>query len=413
MLSLAEARARILGRAEPGETIEVALTEALGLVLAEPAVADVDLPPFDRAALDGYAVRAGDAVPKAPLRVVGRGRGREGNDPEVAAEEAARVTTGDPMPVGADAVLRTEDSRPEPGVGRPRLVEVLRPVARGQNVVHRGYYLRAGTELAPAGTRLRLAMVGLLAAQGCVHPVCYRRVRVAVLAVGDHLVGPGEAPVMHRERNAAGPAIVAPCLHWGATAHDLGTVPEDGLDNALARALTAPVVVVFGPEGGAVAASLARAGVEPVVAGVSLHPGKRLNYGVVLGPSGRVESHVFHLPPSPIAALTVVTLLIGPLIERLQGAPVVPPPALRAVWDGAHRATDDRLWAVPVTLSLDDEARLRALPIDHRGKDDLLGFARAEALALLPPRSGPWYGGEIVEIAPLGPWPVDSGGDGR
>lgn len=405
MLSLAEARERVLERAEPAETIEVTLAEALGLILAEPVVADVDLPPFDRAALDGYALRALEGRAGSRLRVVGAHPEDEGTDVEIGAEETARVTAGDPLPWGADAVLRTEDSRPEPGLGPPRLVEVLQPVEPGANVVPRGYYLRAGTELAPAGARVRLGMIGLLAAQGCVHPVCYRRVRVAVLAVGDHLVGPGEAPVMHRERNATGPTVVAPCLRWGATAHDLGTVAESALDAALDRALTAPIVVVLGQATPALRKSLLRAGVAPVFSGVSLHPGKRIHYGVVVGGSGRVEHHVFHLPHSPIAALTAASLLIGPLIARLQGGPAGPPPSLRALWTAPHRPTDDRLWAVPVTLEVDPQARLLAAPIEYRGKDDLFGFAQAEALALLPPRSGPWRGGEVVEVAPLGPWP--------
>lgn len=404
MLSLAEARARILDLAEPGEPIQVSLVEALGLVLAEPVVADVDLPPFDRAALDGYALRATDARPNARLRVVGSDGDPSGDDGlEVEREEAARITLGEAMPIGADSVLRTEDSRPEPGLGPPKLVEVLRPLEAGQNVVPRGFYLRSGVELAPAGTRIRLPMVGLLASQGYVHPVCHRRARVAVLAVGDHLVNPGEDPVMGRERNAAGPTVVAPCIRLGATAHDLGAVREDELDPAVSRALNAPVVVVLGGQECIVSGALDRAGVEPVFSGVSLHPGKRLSYGVVRDPSGRVAHHVFHMPPSPIAALTVTTLLIGPLLARLQGGPAVPP-ALTAAWDGSHRPTDDRCWAVPVTLANKD-GRLIASPIDYLGKDDLLGFSRAEALALLPARSGPWCDGDVVEVAPLGPWP--------
>src|SRR5262249_51078767 len=217
--------------------------------------------------------------------------------------------------------------------------------------------------------------------------------------------GPGEAPVMHRERHAAGATVVTLCLRWGATAHDLGAVTEDGLDAALARALTAPIMVVLGPPSRRLLTSMSRAGVEPLISGVALHPGKRMTYGVVAGAGGRVAHHVFHLPQSPIAALTVSSLLIGPLIARLQGGPPGPPPALRAVWTAPHRPTDDRLWAVPVTLEIDRDARLRARPIDYRGKDDLYGFARAEALALLPPRSGPWQGGEIVDVAPPGPWP--------
>lgn len=407
MISLAEARSKILERAEPREAIEVALTEAVGLVLAEPVIGDVDLPPFDRSAVSGYACLAADAKPRTPLRVVGSRRGRANVEVEVGPDEITRVSEGDPIPVGADAIARVEDALPEPFEGFPRFVEVLRRPESGQNVVPRGHHLRAGAEIVPAGIRLRLPMIGLLAAQGCTHPVCHRRVRVAVLAVGEHLVGPGEAPIMNRERNAVGLAVVAPCLQWGATAHDLGAVAEDALDAALARALTAPVVVVLGPTEGPTTRALGRAGVEPIVSGISLYPEDRVTYGVVHGPSGQVEHHVFHLPANVIAATTVTILLIGPLIARLHGGPATPGSSLRAIWDGSHRATDDRTWAVPVTLETDGQGRFRASPISLRGRDDLPGFARADGLALLPAGSGPWLGGELVEVAPIGPWLPD------
>jgi molybdopterin molybdotransferase len=314
------------------------------------------------------------------------------------------------MPIGTDTVLRSKDGRPGPGEGDgpPRLVEVLRTPEPGRNVVPRGAALRAGAVLAPAGTRLALPLVGLLAAQGCVHPVCYRRARVAVLAFGDELVGPGDAPVMHRERNASGPALVAPCVQWGATAHDLGAVARRDLDAALDRALTAPVVVILGPRRGPIPRALIRAGIEPVFSGLALRPGKRVSYGVVRAwasdggtEAGPVRHHVFHLAPNPIAALTVATLLLRPLIDRLHGGPASPARRPRAVLAGPHRATDDRTWAVPVTLADDDRGRRLATIVPRRGPDDLLGFARAQALALLPPRSGPWHGGEVVELAPL------------
>lgn len=407
MLSLAEARAKVFENAEPGEPIEVALPEALGLVLAEPLTSDVDLPPFDRAGFDGYAVRSADATTGARLRVVNLGRkGRSGSrgSAEVVLDpgEAVHVLRDDPLPVHADAVVRTEDSQPESGLGPPREVLVLRGVEPGQGVVPRGYYLRAGVTLAEAGTSVRPPLVGLLASQGCVHPVCHRRVRVAVFAVGDHLVNPGDAPVMHRERNAAGPTVVAPCLQLGATAHDLGTISERALPATLDRALTAPVVVVLGEPDGAIPRALKRAGVEMEFLGVSLHPGKRLNYGVLRDGDGRAAHHVFHMAPGPVGVLTGMTLLVAPLIARLQGGPAEAP-WLRAAWSGPpHRPTDDRLWAVPVTLHLDETARLRATPIDHRGRDDLLSFAHAEAFALLPERSGPWNPGDVVDIALLG-----------
>ena len=421
MLSMPEARARVLAEAEPGEGIELALSEAQGLVLAEPLHADVDLPPFDRAAVDGYAVRASDAPAGLPLRVVGPGRGEgsvSGPDAGSAehtldAGECLLVAEGDPMPVGGDAVIRVEDSRPEQGFGNgpPRELSVLRGTESGRNVVPRGFYLQSGELLAPAGTRLTPAMVGLLAAQGCVHPICHRRVRVSVLAVGDHLVRAGDAPVMHRERNAAGPTAVIPCLLWGASAHDLGVVSEPDLPAAIDRALNAPVVIVLGAPDGAIPRALSRAKVEPIFSGVSLHPGKRSSYGVVRGESGRTETHVFHLALNPVGVLTAMTLLVGPLIARLQGGPAEPLPSLRAVWSGPrHRPTDDRHWAVPVRLVVDANARLTATPIDHRGKHDLLGFTRASALAILPPRGGPCEEGAIVEVVPLAAFPAGAPG---
>jgi molybdopterin molybdotransferase len=232
---------------------------------------------------------------------------------------------------------------------------------------------------------------------------------VAVLAVGDELVAPGDAPVMHRERNAAGTAVVAPCVLRGATAHDLGAVAERDLDAALDRALTAPVVVVLGTAAGPIARALHRAGVEPVFSGLALRPGKHVSYGIIPSAPGRslragpARHHVFQLAANPTAAITVATLLLGPLIARLQGGSAVPVPEPRAVLDGPHCATDDRTWAVPVTLADDDQGRRVATLVALEDPDDLLGFARAEALALLPPRSGPWQGGEVFGIAPLGP----------
>ncbi len=132
------------------------------------------------------------------------------------------------------------------------------------------------------------------------------------------------------------------------------------------------------------------------------HPGKRLGYGVVRGASGRAAHHVFHMAPGPIGVLSGVALLVGPLIARLQGGPTDPPAPLHAVWSGpAHRATDDRLWAVPVTLAVGDDARFRDPGRAPRQGRPRRLFPR-RGVALLPPRSGPWGGGEVVQVMPLG-----------
>jgi molybdopterin molybdotransferase len=398
----AEARSKILALAEPGSPIEVSLLDALGLVLAEDAVADVDLPPFDRASTEGYAVRAPEARPGALLRVAGLRWSTRPDDDSLEAGEAIRVRPGDPLPEGADAVVRLDEVRPDPETGPTRVIEVLRAPESGREVARRGHLLEAGDVLAPAGTRLEAAMVPLLASQGCVHPVCHRRVRVAVVAVGDHLVGPAEAPVMHRERNAANASIVALALRTGAMPHDLQAVPEDDFARALERATSAPVIVVLAPSSRSIRSAFKSAGVETVVPCVAMKPGGRSRYSVIRDEAGRVAHHVFHLPPAPLAASTAFALLVQPLIARLQGCPLAASRTVAAVWDGSRRVVGDHLRAIPVTLEIDAEARQRARPIPSKGPDDLAAFAKAGGLALFPAGSGPWLGGEVVEVLPLG-----------
>jgi molybdopterin molybdotransferase len=393
-----EACARILSLAEPGEPIEVSMADALGLILAEPAIADVDLPPFDRASTEGYAVRSGDARAGVLLRVAGLRWSDRSVEDALEAGEAIHVAPGDPLPAGADSVISLTSVRPDPETGPTRVIEVLQEVELGNQVSRRGHLLEAGTMIAPAGTRLKASMVGLLASQGCVQPTCHRRVRVAVLAIGDHLVGPTEAPVMLRERNAVNSAIVALALQSGAMPHDLQAISELKFSLALERATSAPVVIVLGPTSRSIVRAYKEFGVEAVIPGVAMRPGSRTRYGIIRDESGEVSNHIFHLPLAPVAASTAFALLVQPLIARLQGNPPAGPRTVAAVWDGTHRPTGNRLQAVPVTLTTDAEARRLARPIPLRSSDDLPGFAWADGLALLPDHSGPWLGGEVVEV---------------
>jgi molybdopterin molybdotransferase len=399
--SLDEARARILDRAEPLEPVEVSLVDALGLVLAEPATADVDLPPFDRAGTEGYAVRAAEAQPGSLLRVAGVRWSRRAGEIAIEPGEAVRVEAGDPLPVGATAVLPLDDARADLEAGANRVIEVLRGVAGGQGVLPRGSTLTAGAILADAGERIRPAMIPLLAAQGCVHPVCHRRVRVAILAVGDHLVGPSDAPVMHRERNATSSALAGMLAAWNAMPHDLQAVAESGLRLGLERATNAPVVVVVGGGTNAVARACRTVGVEPAFAGVAIRPGGGTRYGMLVDDEGRVSSHVFHLPMAPVAAMTALALLVRPLVTRLQGVVSEVDGAIPVEWDGVHPASRGRTIAVPARFRIDEEGRNQARPVPFRGVDDLPGFAHADGLALLPARSGPWVGGEVVSYVPF------------
>jgi molybdopterin molybdotransferase len=398
-IPLAEALAKALETAEPFEAIEVSLAEAVGLVLAEPAVADVDLPPFDRAAAPGFAVHSADAVPGALLRVA-RPWGDDGH--EVEPGEAARVEAGQAMPVGADAVLGLDSLRPDPaGSSSPRVVEVLARADIGCAVVRRGATLAAGSELAGSGTRINPALVALLAAQGHVNPLCYRRVRTAIIAVGDHLVSPADAPVLHHERNAANLAVGTLILGAEGMVHDLGAVAEPEFATALHRGLNSHLVLILGRLGAEGKRALTRAGVEPTVTGVCLDPGgTELTHGVVRGASGRVAAHVIGLPLDPVAAVVAASLFVLPLLARLQGGTEPSWPSLRVVWDAPRPATIDRLRAIPARLQSSPDGHLFARPAASTDALDLPDLARADGLALFPPGSVD----EVVAFAPFGGW---------
>ena len=399
MVALEEVWEKIRDLAEPLEPIEVSLGEAVGLVLSEPVHADVDLPPFDRAAAEGYAVRASEAQLGAFLRVISPPDDSEPDyEYELDAGESARVDRGAPLPVGADSVLAVGQVRSDCGSSGPRVVEVIEPVGQRRHVAERGVLLRSGATLLPAGTRLTPTMVALLASQGCIHPLCHRRVRVSILAIGDHLVGPGEAPILYRERNAANLAVSALIQAAGGMVQDIGCVSEADADLALDRATNAPFVLILGEATGGMLRRLARDGVEPIVSGLDFDPGESIQYGLMRDEQGFPVAHLLHLPLDPVAAVIGTALLALPLLARLQGGDELGPVRLKASWQGEPPAEPTRTTALPAILSHTEDGRLVARAVELRGHGDLPGLASANAVALLQPGNNP-----LVEVVPLGP----------
>ncbi len=401
-LSLNEARARIQGLAEPGDHVEVSLGEALGLVLAEPVVADVDHPPFDRASHDGYAVRADEATPGTLLRVVRPTRLVRSTEVTIESGEAGRVLAGDPLPPGTDAVLCPSGVRPDPATGPALVVEVLQAARPNHLVTARGAYLSAGATVVPAGTRIRPATIPLLASQGCVHPFCHRRVRVSIVAVGNHWVGPADAPTMNRERNATSIALVALALRLEAMPHDFQAVSGSKIRPTLERAATSPVVIIVGASSRPLARALQQIGIEPVITGIAATPISRVRYGVIRDDEGTVVNHVFHLPGDPVAASVGFALCVQPLITRMQGEISEPATALVNLADGqTYPATRRRLRVVPATTRVDDDGRPVAEIIRHT-EADLTAWSQATGVLIFPEYSGPWLGGDPVEYVPIG-----------
>ena len=312
LLTLEAAQALVLARARPLPAEPVELAQALGRVLAEPARAVVDLPPFPSSAMDGYALRASDvpgALPVVERIAAGRPATRALDD-----GEAMGISTGGVVPDGADAVVPIENV-----VASDNGVEVADPVAVGAHIRPRGGDVAAGGVVVSAGTRLGPTQLGALAAAGLSAVVCARRPRVAVLATGSELVRPGESLAPGQVYEANGLMLASALAAAGAEAEELPAVADDEAAHraAIARGLEADVLVTsggvsVGPHD-LVRRIESELGVEEVFWQVAVKPGKPVSFGI------RGGTLVFGLPGNPVSSLVGCELFVKPALRALQG----------------------------------------------------------------------------------------------
>lgn len=332
MLELEDALQRILLALPAPQAETVRLADADGRVLLQPLIAQIDLPPFDNAAVDGYAVRAADVAhargdSPVRLRLVARLAAGQCSDAALGASECARIFTGSPLPPGADAVVMQEVARPEPA--HPNLVAVTGPVEPGENIRRRAEDVARHSVLAEAGERLTPFKLALLAASGVAEVCVGRRPRVALLATGSELCEAGavsELPPGHIfESNRT--ALAALVARAGGVPLAVPLVPDvpEAIASAMQRALDECDLLVT--SGGVsvgefdhVKAVLAQLGGALEFWKVAMKPGRPFVFG-------RCGARcVFGLPGNPVSALVTFWLLVRPALLRWQGARDVAPP---------------------------------------------------------------------------------------
>jgi molybdopterin molybdotransferase len=399
MVSVARALEVVLENARPLGDESVPLATALGRVLAQDVLSDVEMPPFDRAAMDGYALVAADleATPVA-LDVVGEVRAGRWPGVGVSRGRAVRIMTGAPVPEGADAVVPVEQTRELDGGAR---VEVHSSVRAGAHIAPRASEVRQGDHVLTAGIVIDPAAVAVLAATGMAAVRVGRQPVVAVLATGDELVSVDSRPAGAQIRNSNGPALAAQARWAGAQVRSLGTAPDDigRLEDAFVVGVQADVFVV---SGGVSAGSydlvedvLARFGVEVLFDAIALKPGKPLVFG------RRGTTLVFGLPGNPVSSQVTFDLFVRPALLKLQGARVTARPALEARLTAPVRNRSGREYHLPVAVRFADGGWL-AEPLPTRGSADLVVHARANGLAVLAAERREAAAGEAVTVSLLG-----------
>ncbi len=384
---MADAQRLILGGVTPLPAEVVSLEGAAGRVLAEPARAVVDLPPFPSSAMDGYAVRAADTP--GQLRVAGRIAAGEPATVALVPGEAMEISTGGVVPEGADAVIPVEyvvehDNEVETG-----------GVAPGANVRPRGGDIEGGEVVADPGSVLTPARLGALAAAGIPEVRCARSPRAAVLATGTELRRPGESLAAGEIYEANGLILSAQLEAAGAVVERFPAVGDDEgeLRSALEVALAADVVVTsggvsVGPHD-LVRRVEAELGVEEVFWRVAVKPGKPIAFGV------RERTLVFGLPGNPVSALVGFELFVKPAVRALQGVPDPLPRFERGRLRGARRRNPERDELVRARLRRSADGPLLE-PLSGQESHMIARSAGADALLLVERGNG-----ELVDGTPV------------
>ena len=401
LISVEEARRRVLAAARPNVAERVPCADALGRVLAEDVASGEDQPPFDSSAMDGYAVPAGAS---GELAVVGEARAGAPAQRPVAPGEAIAISTGARVPEGAGAVVPIErvEPVPEPGAAGPAGRVRVPELPPGANIRRAGEDVKAGQTVLTAGTAVGPAEAAMLAALGRTEVACTRRTHVAIVVTGDELVEPGTPLGPGQIRDSNGPALAALATAAGARVTSRTRVGDDfaATQHALAHAIeTADLVCVSGGvsvgEHDHVKPALNELGVNQSFWGVALKPGKPTWFGTA--PGGEL---VFGLPGNPVSAMVTFQLFAHPALNALAGASEPLPPRVRARLTAPVALSEKREQAIRCRLAPADDG-LTAEPTGAQGSHRISSMLGANALALVPQGSGELRAGCPVHVEPL------------
>ena len=379
------------------DPIELRLSDALGLVLAEPVVSEATLPAFANAAMDGYAVVASDiagATVESPVSLSITGEVLAGSEdlPEVGHGRAARIMTGAPVPPGADAVVPVETTS-----GSQSPIGFHRSYPPGANIRGPGEDVMPGQTLVTEGRRLTPADVGLLAAAGATRVTCLPKPRVVVVSSGDELVRAEDEPGPGRVRDANGPMIAAMVRQAGALPYSAGIVPDDRKALMYAFDTNLGHADLFVCSGGASAGTrdlmpdVIGALGEVTTAKVAMKPGMPQIRGLI----GRTP--VIGLPGNPVSAFVSFEVFVRPVLRRLQGRRDVNRPVVTAVATERMAASGGKRAYLRVRLSR-EEGRWLASPAGGHGSHMVSSIARADGLAVVPEHVHEVAAGDEVRV---------------
>ena len=415
MIPVEDALAEILAHVKALEPVDVPIIKALGQVVATDVVADADIPPFDNSAMDGYAVRAADTT-KAPvmLKVTGSVAAGYVHAETVAAGTAVRIMTGAPLPTGANAVVKYEDtsdfdrSKQDRLASPAEVIEIRASVVSRENVRPSGEDVRTGEIVLERGRLVRPAEVGVLASLGRATVTVHRRPRVAILATGDELVDVNEPLGPGKIRNSNEHSMAALVTRTGGvplalgiardTTDDLTSKLRAALDNGADMVLTSGGVSVGDYD---VVKDVLDAEGRMRFWQVNMKPGKPLAFGLLAG-----DVPLVGLPGNPVSTMVSFEQFVRPAILCMLGRTDLTKPTIRAVLDEGI-TNSGRRGFIRVMVER-REGRFHARTTGEQGSGVLTSMSRANGLAIVPEGTRRVEAGSELTVQMLD-WPEGSG----
>lgn len=415
MISVEEARDRILAFFARLEPERKPVLEALGQVLAEDVVAPFDIPPLDNTAMDGYAVRAQDtsgATESEPreLRVVADLAAGYVLDTPIGPGEAVRIMTGAPMPPGSDAIVPFEETdEPMRDVGqapqKTGAVRVFKAADVGANIRYRAEDVGHGQRVLEAGRVIRPSEVGVLSSIGLTEIAAYRRPVVAILSTGDEITEPGQPLQPGRIYDANSRGVAAMVQQYGGIPRLLG-IARDTVEDLTAKireGLAADMIVtsagVSRGDFDVVKDVLAREGSIDFWT-VRMRPGKPLAFGAFNAPDGRRVPHL-GLPGNPVSSMVSFELFGRPAIFKMLGRSDWERPVIRAITRDRVVNADGRRFYARCIVTRGEDGRMYADLTGPQGSGILTSMSAANALTIVPETTPAAEPGEEIDVMML------------
>ena len=408
MLTVEQARERILSFFQPLQRRVLPLSEALGLTLAEELTAQFNLPRTPNSSMDGYALRSSDVKEvaqngKSVLPVAGTIHAGDPPGRDLPPNSAIRIMTGAPIPKGADAVAQFEitdelerDSLSESQIG---ICETVHP---GQNIRAAGEDMKEGDLILSKGVRMEPQHIAAAAALGRDKVAVFRRPRIAIISTGSEITEPGKPlqPGQIYDSNAY--ALAAYAAMWGAEPNVMGIVPDnlEAVQERLKAAATSSDMIVT-------SAGVSKGDLDVVKEAllkngkmnfwsVKMRPAKPLAFGLLKAQNGNTTPHI-GLPGNPVSAQVAFIQFGRPAIRKMQGFPYLPLPRIRALLDNPIHNPDGRRTYARVTIYKKDDI-VRATTTGTQSSGVLTSMVKADGFAVCPEDTSILDPGTEVEI---------------